>query len=532
MHNRNDPVYRCTYTDTLLFTSKGVSEMQHCEEVGPGIFVRTVEVQWHYAAPTDVDADKLGMQGRIEGITCIDYHPIESRFLTTGGDSNIIIWAMERDNMTNWLKNAAASDMSRCCRWISTLACNDIPRCARWSPQGRMIASAHSERIRLWWKTADVDGDAALSDSSGATEIWKDLRRLTAGQDNEVMDLAFSPDSRYLISAVMRGAVLVHDIETLATVFSNDVVPKFCYGVAWDPWNIYVAAFGSTLVVHTVVPRSGARNLTLAAQKKSQAAYHGEGYSSSMRRLNWSPDGSLLATPFGKPAHDEVSIDGPEWKNRVYMYLRGSFERPIASITVQSSNEIRGVLWAPCFLQRSSDSNEETSAEVWSTSQYRMALAVWSEDTVYVYTTDQHGRHSDFTDLHMLSIADLTWSRDAQFILTCSFDGYVTAIFFDRPLGKAFVIPSFSESALCRGICTVASTLAAASEAYEAQQTKVNPAANSTAIHTAVKKKKRRTEDQEHPVTSAIIKESAPVRTEEQQDIALDELLAFVDNEE
>ncbi|CUG93401.1 chromatin assembly factor 1 subunit B, putative [Bodo saltans] len=499
--------------------------MLHCEEAGPGIFVRTIEVQWHYAAPSDTDADKLGMQGRIEGITCIDYHPIENRFLTTGGDSNIIIWQANLESMEAWLKNAAASEMSNCCRWIATLACNDMPRCARWSPQGRMIASAHSDpRIRLWWKTADVESSEAQKTANGASEIWKDLR-LLSGHLHEVMDLAFSPDSRHIISAGMHGTVLVHDIESISPVVSLEAHTKFCYGVAWDPWNMYAASFGSgpALITHSVVPRTESRRLQLTGQRKSQASYHGEGYSSTMRRLDWSPDGSLLATPFGKQGASEFTADGPEWKNRVYLYLRGMFEQPVASITVHSSNEIRGVLWAPCFLESSEDTADVE--ERWSCPQYRMALAAWTEDTVYVYSTNQQGRHSDFTDLHMLGIADLTWSRDARFIFTCSFDGYVTALFFDRPLGKAFVLPTFSDSKLCQSMCSIGATLSASSEQYEAQRTKINtgtPAA--VAVHTAVKKKKRRTED-------SPTKQETP-QTIEKQDIALDELLACVDNEE
>jgi chromatin assembly factor 1 subunit B len=508
-------------------------DMLHCEEAGPGIFVRTIEVQWHYAAPSDTDADKLGIQGRIEGITCIDYHPLDNRFLTTGGDSNIIIWQVNHEEMQSWLKNAAASEMSNCCKWVSTLACHDMPRCARWSPRGRMIASAHSDpRIRLWWKTSDVESSEAQKASNGASEVWKDLR-LLSGHLHEVMDLAFSPDSRHIISAGMHGTVLVHDIESISPVVSLEAHTKFCYGVAWDPWNVYAATFGSgpALITHSVVPRTESRRLQLSGQRKSQASYHGEGYSSTMRRLNWSPDGSLLATPFGKQGVSEVTADGPEWKNRIYLYLRGMFEQPIASITVHSSNEIRGVLWAPCFLQNvddgaAGDDDDHVLEERWGCSQYRMALAAWTEDTVFVYTTTQQGRHSDFTDLHMLGIADLTWSRDARYIFTCSFDGYVTALFFDRPLGKAFVLPTFSESKLCQGMFAIGSALSASAELYEAQRTKINVSAPAAvAIHTAVKKKKRRTED----IPVAKEESQAPI---EQQDIALDELLACVDNEE
>lgn len=80
-----------------------------------------------------------------------------------------------------------------------------------------------------------------------------------------------------------------------------------------------------------------------------------------------------------------------------------------------------------------------------------MALAVWTSDAVIVYTTDSTKRHSDYTDLHMRSIMDLTWSGDGAYLYTASLDGYVSVISFGDSLCPSSRLPIFAQtSPLCR----------------------------------------------------------------------------------
>lgn len=476
-----------------------------CDEDSAGIYVRTIEVQWHCSTPADRDtADRHGLQSRLEGVMCIDFHPSDDRMLTSGGDSSIILWKFNRDNVVSWLKNAT-ENMSNCCSWITTMGCSDMPRCARWSPCGKMIASAHSDpRIRIWWQVHKED----LNTDVDGLECWKDNRVLT-GHLHEVMDVAFSPDSRHLVSAGMHGTVLVHDLDMTSPVVSIEAHTKFCYGVAWDPWNLLVASSGGGpgLMFHSVLPASDKRKLQLVGQRKSSASFHGEGFSSGMRRLSWSPDGSMLAVPYGKNSQDGLDSD---MRNCVSIFLRSNPELALR-LTVRGPGEVRGAQWAPCFLEPSSTAgesesdafgNEESQSPSraseklpWGNQDYRMALAAWTEDTVVVYTTDQGARHSDFTDLHILSIADVSWTRDARFLLTCSLDGYVSVLFYEKHLGIAHRLPSaFSQSPLSVQISAVLGHFQTEAEAYESKRTLQQQSASSVTVTAAVVKKKRRTE--------------------------------------
>lgn len=474
-----------------------------------GIFVRTIEVQWHYSAPSEQDADRHGLQGRMEGVISIDFHPTAQRLLTTGGDCAISIWTFNESNVHAWLRNSA-EDMTKCCTWVTTMRCQDMPRCARWSPAGNLVASGHSDpRIRLWWRT--TASDTVLNQESDSLEQWKDYRVLT-GHLHDVMDLAFSPDAKYLVSAGMHGTVMVHDLDASSPVVSIEAHNKFCYGVAWDPWNRVVASFGGGpgLLLHSVVPASEHRRLQLAGQRRSQTVFHGEGYSSAMRRLSWSPDGGFLAVPFCK--NIATGVD-PEMRQCVAIFNRAQAE-PTLRIAVRGANVIRGALWAPCFLRPSavSESEEDASSSPlaaatmpWGPRDYGMALAVWSDDMVVVYTTDMSARHSDFSDLHVLSIADLTWSPDAKHILTCSLDGYVTVLFFDNQLiGPAYRVPSsFCSTPLVRGISEIISVFSDAATTYETKKTAAVATSTSAPHATAVVVKKRRRTEKADTATAS-----------------------------
>lgn len=496
------------------------------------IYVRTIEVQWHFSAPQDREiAERHGMQGHVEGVTSVDFHPTQDRLLTTGGDSCLIIWNFNAAHVSSWLKSAV-EDMTSCCVWVSTMYCSEMPRCARWSPCGKMIASAHSDtRIRLWWQVEKSDAANRSKDVAEPLEVWKDNRHLT-GHLFEVMDIAFSPDSRHLVSAGMQGCVIVHDLESTVPIVSLDAHQKFCYGVAWDPWNFNIATFGGTpsLMQHSVIPRKEHRRLQLVNQRKAVAPFFGETCSTSMRRLSWSPDGSMLAVPFGKVAGDNVTtgID-PDMKNCLYIFLRNQLERPAIKLTVRGANEVRGVTWSPIFYEPyANDLTDLSNAKyAWGPAEYRMAMAAWTEDTVIVYTTDQGARHSDFTDLHMHSITDVSWSNTGKFIFTSSLDGYVTVIMFDKELGTPVKLQDIANSPVSAPLSKLFSELRRESEEYEALRTAqvskgTTPQVATPVVHVA--KKKRKTE-----VPPAATNAAAAEKVEVQQEVGADEMAMLLD---
>lgn len=405
--------------------------------------VRTIEILWH-CNDRNEEAEMLGMQSSvIEGITSIDYNPRFDRIVTTGGDGNIRLWEMHTAAIEAWLANSA-SDMLACCSHLCRMRTAWMPLTARWSPQGEMIASAHCDgKICLWWRDAAGGRVGQASEEDGEVEEWKAYRHLT-GHISDVYDLCFSADSRYLLSGAGDGSIVIHDLEasTMPVLQLTDMHSKFCRGVAWDPWTRLVHTFGCgpSLLCFTHVPKGeGHRRMHLAGQRKCQGDFIGESCALSYRRLSWSPDGLLLAVPYGKltkssqqrapntanllasieakeraeaqqneaersagvadndtcdvklvtagpstaaavkptgqsrdpasPAASTLEDEVEDMLHCVYIYSRGAPDKVACRLGVRGFSEVRGVLWAPCFL-------EPLTAEDLQESQVRMSMAV------------------------------------------------------------------------------------------------------------------------------------------------------------
>ncbi|EPY25646.1 chromatin assembly factor 1 subunit B [Strigomonas culicis] len=520
------------------------------------LHARTLELLWHCRDGNE-EAEKIGMQGNhIEGLTSIDLHVDTNRIVTTGGDGHIRLWQLHEPAIHAWLRDAT-EDMTACCTHLTTMTCPDMPTGARWSPRGNMIASAHcGGKVGLWWRDY----------METAAEVWKNYRSL-AGHINDVSDLCFSPDSRYLISGSADGSLVVHDLEgaTAPVVQMNELHAKFCRGVAWDPWNRYVSSFGNGPALYSfthVAHKDGGRHMLLTQKRRCQGDFIGELCSLCFRRPSWSPDGMLLAVPFGRmpsatSAHatatsilsaidakqqgrsaaatpqpqaavneEEEAVAEPrgedgDWTYCINLYARGATDKLAGRLKVRGYNEVRGVLWAPCFLEalepaavavdeeegavhrrsggspaagrrRShSPAHDPEAYGAWGPADYRMVLAAWTADAVLVYTTDSSVRHSDFTDLHVRNIADVAWNGNATLLYTASLDGYISVLSFGTSLAPAYRLPTFATTPGTVALCRLLAGVQQAAEAMEEGRKSVAAKESQTSSAVVVKKKRK-----------------------------------------
>ncbi|KAH8611735.1 WD domain [Trypanosoma vivax] len=512
------------------------------------IRVRTLEILWH-GCERDEEAVQFGLQSvAIEGIVSIDYNAQNDRIVTSGGDGHIRLWQLHPEAIGNWLVNSQC-DMTACATFICGMRSAWMPLTARWSPNGRLIASAHCDgKICLWWKERNQRDDGE--------EEWKDYRHLS-GHVIDVYDICFSPDSRYLLSAGGDGSVVLHDLDgsTVPVVQLQELHRKFCRGVAWDPWMQFVATFGGgPPLVFMHAPKPGARRPHLLSHRKGQGDFIGESCAATFRRIGWSPDGTILAVPYGKVVHDNSSRSHGDCENGVsaaakdarrandmvhcvYFYTRNALDKVAGRMIIRGYSEVRGVLWAPCFLQPIENSiqslvkiDDEKQEEVheervdwekrkralndrgsWGPEDYRMALAVWTAEEVIVYTTDSAVRHSDYTDLHMRSISDVAWSPDAAYLFTASLDGYISVISTGGSLGIAHKLPLFSDRPVTIKLAQMLVELKKASEKTEIRRGEGGSPSNqkapplgrdgggsATVMHAPVKKKRKTEQHQEN----------------------------------
>lgn len=62
---------------------------------------------------------------------------------------------------------------------------------------------------------------------------------------------------------------------------------------------------------------------------------------------------------------------------------------------------------------------------------YRMVYAVATQDSVWIYDTQQTGPICCFSNMHYASFTDLSWSPDGQTLMMSSTDGYCSVVVFD-----------------------------------------------------------------------------------------------------
>ena len=71
---------------------------------------------------------------------------------------------------------------------------------------------------------------------------------------------------------------------------------------------------------------------------------------------------------------------------------------------------------------------------------YRMVYAVATQESVWIYDTQQAGPLCCFSNLHYASFTDLTWSPDGQSLMMSSSDGYCSLAVFDyHELGRPYL---------------------------------------------------------------------------------------------
>lgn len=114
--------------------------------------------------------------------------------------------------------------------------------CVRWSGDGSTLASGGDDKIIMLWKRgkgpSTVFGNAGITKS---TENWRCIQTLR-GHSGDVLDLAWSPQDRWLASSSVDNNIIVWDMNNLPTMVrilkGHTGLVK---GVTWDPVRIFTS---------------------------------------------------------------------------------------------------------------------------------------------------------------------------------------------------------------------------------------------------------------------------------------------------
>ncbi|XP_055592877.1 protein HIRA homolog isoform X2 [Uranotaenia lowii] len=334
-------------------------------------------------------------------IFSIDVHPGGEKF-ATGGQGNdsgrVVIW-----NLVPVIDEEAERDKNVpriLCQMDNHLACVN---CVRWSGSGTMLASCGDDKLIMIWKRSAGGGS---SFGAGKTaEHWRCAATLR-GHAGDVLDLAWSPQDKYIASCSVDNTVIIWDAKDFPTILR---VMKghtgLVKGVTWDPVGKFVASQSDdkTLKLWKTSDFSLFKTITEPFEEC--------GGTTHILRLSWSPDGQYLVSAHamngGGPTAQIIERDG--WKcDKDFVGHRKAvtcvrFHNSILKRTVPNGNKSQQY----CCLAVGA---RDKSLSVWLTALQRPLVVV----------------HDLFDD----SILDLSWSHNGYILLTCSGDGHVACLQF------------------------------------------------------------------------------------------------------
>lgn len=191
------------------------------------------------------------------------------------------------------------SDLTRHQRAVNTV---------RWSPNGQYLATADDDaNIIIWHQKTDniplLDGE---TNDKEVWIVWKVLR----GHKEDIYDLCWSNDGTKLFSGSVDNTAILWNLNKgkLEQILSDH--KGFVQGVAWDPQNQYLATI-STDRICRLFDISG-KHVKARLHKgviqvdeehflhgKEVKYFHDDTFKSFFRRLQFTPDGSLLIVPSG-----------------------------------------------------------------------------------------------------------------------------------------------------------------------------------------------------------------------------------------
>eukprot|EP00762_Andalucia_godoyi_P001525 ANDGO_00253.mRNA.1 Protein HIRA len=230
-----------------------------------------------------------------QSIFSADFHPDGSRFVTCGLDKKVRIWDAAP------FEEPEDSDKTSSKGLLAEISQQHNPNTARFSPDGRWLAVAWDDgAVRLYAFSMKN------TDSHSLPERWDCKMQLT-GHKDDCVDIAWSPDSRSIVSCGVDRSVRLWKIEGTPDVVSDVVFQheNHAKGVIWDPVGEFVVSCGADfrLVAIRLSDRSARLLLPrtwLSARKTICNSF--------FSRLSWSPTGEMLVIPHVHSPEDKSPV--------------------------------------------------------------------------------------------------------------------------------------------------------------------------------------------------------------------------------
>ncbi|XP_059198871.1 chromatin assembly factor 1 subunit B [Centropristis striata] len=380
--------------------------------------VVTCEIAWHNKEPVYSLDFQHSSDGRIH------------RLATAGVDTTVRLWRVD----TSPDGKAVVEFLSNLAR--HTKAVNVV----RFSPNGELLASGGDDAAILLWKLNDSkepeqapvfqeEEDAQLN-----KESWSVVKTLR-GHIEDVYDICWTRDGNFMVSGSVDNTAIMWDINKGQKLSILNDHKSYVQGVTWDPLGQYVATLSCDRVMRVYSTHTKKKAFCISkmssgplaeGEVKQYRMFHDDSMRSFFRRLSFTPDGSFLLAPAGCVEIGENII------NTTYVFSRKSLKRPIAHLPCPTKATL-AVRCCPVYFElrtkKEEDGSIQTLPNVFQL-PYRMVFAVASEDSIFLYDTQQTLPFGLVSNIHYHTLSDLTWSRDGSFLAVSSTDGYCSFLSF------------------------------------------------------------------------------------------------------
>ncbi|XP_068602573.1 chromatin assembly factor 1 subunit B [Brachionichthys hirsutus] len=389
--------------------------------------VVTCEIAWHNKEPVYSLDFQHGSDGRAH------------RLATAGVDTTVRLWRVD-----------AGPDGKAVVEFLSNLARHTkAVNVVRFSPNGELLASGGDDAAILLWKLNDSKEPEAPAyqdeeDAQLNKESWSVLKILR-GHLEDVYDICWTRDGNFMVSGSVDNTAVMWDVHKGQKLCILNDHKSYVQGVTWDPLGQYIATLSCDRVMRVYSAQTKKKTFCVSKMSSGSLAegeckqhrmFHDDSMRSFFRRLSFTPDGSFLLAPAGCVEIGENVI------NTTYIFSRKGLKRPIAHLPCPSKATL-AVRCCPVYFElrkkgdgkdmRSFLKDEEPSVSTLPDKfqlPYRMVFAVASEDSIFLYDTQQTLPFGLVSNVHYHTLSDLTWSRDGSFLAVSSTDGYCSFLSF------------------------------------------------------------------------------------------------------